>query len=244
MTESHVVAVIPARARDLAPDGAPAMLGPRPLLAYTVEAARAASTVRRVLVSTDAPAVADLARSLGAEVPFLRPAELAAPGVPLAAVLRHAVEWLDAAGSPPDIVVLLEPSHPIRPAGLVDAVVEALGDGDLDSVFAAFEDTHAFWYLDDTGALLPVLQAEDATRGRRRPIYRELTGLVCATRASVVRGGEKIGRRVGIVPVRDFGGLADTQDPAGRRLAERLVAQGVEAAPRAAAQAGAPRSGG
>ena len=234
MKEPNVVAVIPARARDLAPDGVTAMLGARPLLAYTVEAALAARTVGRVLVSTDLPVVADLARSLGAEAPFLRPAELAAPGVSMAAVLRHAVEWLDAAGSAPDIVVLLEPSHPIRPKGLVDAAVVALGDGDLDSVFAAFEDTHAFWYLDDAGSLLPVMQAEDSTRGRRRPLYRELTGLVCATRASVVRGGEKIGRRVGIVPVREFGGLADTQDPAGRRLAERLVAQSVEAAPRAA----------
>lgn len=228
MTTSKVVAVIPARARDLAPDGAPAMLGSRPLLAYTVDAAKAARSVDRVLVSTDDSSVAELARSLGADVPFLRPAELAVPGVPLAAVLRHAVEWLDAAGTSPEIVVLLEPSHPLRPAGLVDAAVGALGDGDLDSVFAAFEDAHAFWYLDDEGALLPVLQGENATRGKHRPLYRELTGLVCATRASVIRCGEKIGRRVGIVPVREFGGLADTQDPAGRRLAERLVVWGVE----------------
>jgi CMP-N-acetylneuraminic acid synthetase len=193
-----------------------------------VDAAKAARSVDRVLVSTDDSSVAELARSLGADVPFLRPAELAVPGVPLAAVLKHAVEWLDAAGTSPEIVVLLEPSHPIRPAGLVDAAVGALGDGDLESVFAAFEDAHAFWYLDDEGSLLPVMQAEDSTRGRRRPLYRELTGLVCATRAAVVRGGEKIGRRVGIVPVREFGGLADTQDPAGRRLAERLVAGGAD----------------
>jgi CMP-N-acetylneuraminic acid synthetase len=226
-TPYKVVAIIPVRQKDLAPQGELLALRGKPLLAYTVEAAQAAHRIDRIIVSTDGAETAELARRLGAEAPFLRPAELAGPQVPLARVLQHALEWLEKEESyRADVVVLLEVSHPIRPAGLIDKVIETLLSSDLDSVFTAYEEHHAFWTIDDYGELRPVLEGHAVTRAERRPLFRELTGLVCASRAEVVRGGQKLGQRVGLVPVRGWIGLIDTQDEAGLMLADRLLAHG------------------
>ncbi len=221
----NVIVIIPVRESDLAPKGEMLQLAGKPLLDYTVEAARAAQTVDRIIVSTDGNSTADLARILGAEVPFIRPAELAASDVPLARVLQHCVRWLDSEeNSHADVVVLLEASHPIRPPGLIDKVVETLLSSDLDSVFTAYEDHHAFWRIDEHGELHPVQGSQEVTRAERRPLFRELTGLVCASRVEVIRNGQKLGHRVGLVPIRDSIGLVDVQDEVGLLLAERLLA--------------------
>jgi len=137
----RAVGIIPVREADILVDGHPRMLGGQPLLAYTVRAGLDAALVDRVVVSTEGRGAADLARALGADVPFLRPAELARPGVTIWQVLRHCVEWLaEQEGDRFDTVVLLETSHPVRPVGLVDRVVEALRSSDCDSVLTAQEE--------------------------------------------------------------------------------------------------------
>src|SRR4029453_18018832 len=142
---SEVLALIPVRGRDLVKSGGMPLLGDRPLMAYTVDAARHARTVGRVVVSTDSEDVQRLALSLGAEAPFLRPAELSAPGTPLEAALRHAVLTLESDGSyRAQIVVRLEISHPFRDVGLIDRVVRTLVEQDLDTVFTEYEDHHNF----------------------------------------------------------------------------------------------------
>lgn len=87
----------------------------RPLIAWTIEAARQSGVCDRVLVSTDDDEIARVARRFGADVPFLRPAALAGDEVLTAPVIRHAVEWLAAQGAPvPDWVFVLEPTAPSR----------------------------------------------------------------------------------------------------------------------------------
>ena len=129
----HVLAVIPARAgskgiprKNLAP------LGGRPLIAWTIAAALAAKSVGRVIVSTDSPEIADAARALGAEVPFLRPAELATDESESLPVLVHAAATADpdgqAAGG-----ALLQPTSPLRTADDIDAAAALAGE-DVDAV--------------------------------------------------------------------------------------------------------------
>jgi hypothetical protein len=121
-------------------------------------------------------------------------------------------------------VVLLEITHPIRPDGLLDRVVETLLESDLDSVFVVREERHSFWMARPDGELRRVgEEAEDAPRHLRAPIYREVSGLACASRAEFVRDGSRLGRRVGVVPIRGLAALVDTHDEHGLWLAQHIV---------------------
>jgi len=239
----RAVGIIPVREADILVGAEPRMLGGKPLLAYTIQAGLDAASIDRVVVSTEGRGAADLARSLGADVPFLRPAELAQPGVTIWQVLSHCVQWLaEHEGDRFDTVVLLETSHPVRPVGFVDRVVEALRSSDCDSVLTAQEERHAFWMQTPSGEIQQVGAAGDATRDGRLPLFREAAGLACASRTSVVFEGRGPGRNVGLVPVRSWFGLIDTQDPFGLLVAETLLSAMAEGAVPAGEQfVGVPR---
>ena len=167
----EVLAVIPVRGRDVESDGSPVMLEGRPLIAFTIEAALKSSTVSRTIVTTDAQSVRDLAIFLGAEAPFLRPAQLAQADVTLDRVLQQCVTWLDENEDySPDLVFCLEVSHPIRPEGLLEQVVEALVSQQLDTVFTVYEERGAFWHVDEYGDLGRVGIADDRPSAMINPI--------------------------------------------------------------------------
>src|SRR5438477_10293856 len=103
-----IVAIIPARGGSKGLPGKNLrLLGGTPLIAHTIAAARRASRVDRVVVSTDDRRIANAARRAGAELPFLRPAELATDTSPTVDAVRHAVEWLERHGQRLDLVVTL-----------------------------------------------------------------------------------------------------------------------------------------
>lgn len=89
-------------------------LAGKPLLHYTIEAARAVAPDSAICVSTDDPAIAQCACEVGLDVPFMRPAELAADNAGTYPVLLHALDFYHAAGYDPDIVILLQPTSPFR----------------------------------------------------------------------------------------------------------------------------------
>ena len=131
-----VLALIPARGgskgiprKNLVP------VGGRPLLEWTVDAARGASEISRVAVSTDDD---EIAAAAGVEV-LRRPAELAADDTPMVDVVRHAVAELA-----PDVVVLLQPTSPLRRHEHVDACVRLLLESGADSVVSVVEVPHRF----------------------------------------------------------------------------------------------------
>jgi len=108
-------------------------LAGRPLIAWTIEATLA-SGLDRVVVSTDSPEIADVARACGAEVPFLRPAELADNTAIAMAVVRHAATWLaDNEGWSADAIAYLQPTSPLRAARHIDAALALLTPA-VDSV--------------------------------------------------------------------------------------------------------------
>jgi N-acylneuraminate cytidylyltransferase len=121
----RVLALVPARGGSKGiPDKNRVRLGGRPLIAWTIEAAGAARTIDRVVVSTDDARLALLASGCGAEVPFLRPKELARDDTPTMPVVMHAIDTLGW----DDVVVLLQPTSPLRTAEDVDACVEIFLD--------------------------------------------------------------------------------------------------------------------
>jgi CMP-N,N'-diacetyllegionaminic acid synthase len=139
----NVLGLIPARGGS---KGIPrknlALLGGRPLIAWTIEAARTTTRLQRVIVSTDDEEIAGVARMAGAEVPFLRPKELASDTAAALPVIRHAVEALDATGWPADAVVYLQPTSPFRGSGAIERAVALLASGTCDTVVSVMAVPH------------------------------------------------------------------------------------------------------
>jgi CMP-N,N'-diacetyllegionaminic acid synthase len=121
----RMIAIIPARGGSKGIPGKNiAMLGGRPLIAWTILAAKAAPGFDRVIVSTDDEEIAAVARDFGAEVPFLRPAEFAGDAAPALGVIKHALSLVKAQdGQPYDAAAYLQPTSPFRTTAQIDAAV-------------------------------------------------------------------------------------------------------------------------
>jgi CMP-N,N'-diacetyllegionaminic acid synthase len=110
----------------------------KPLIAWTIEQALASGLADRVLVSTDSPDIAAVARNFGAEVPFLRPAELATATAGKLPVILHLVEWVEAALGPVSRIIDLDPTSPLRDIADIHACNELL-DEDTGLVITGYE---------------------------------------------------------------------------------------------------------
>jgi len=157
-----VLALIPARGGSKAiPRKNLLKIRGKPLVAYSIEHALASRHVTRTIVSTDDPEIAEVARTWGAEVPFMRPRELAQDLSPDVDAFRHALEWLrDHEGYRCELVVHLRPTGPVRRVELIDRAIETLlarSDADsLRSVSWPTETPYKMWRVVD-GFLEPIL---------------------------------------------------------------------------------------
>lgn len=113
-------------------------LAGKPLIVHTIEQARACRAIDQVYVSTDDPRIADVVRQAGAEVPLLRPAELATAQAPKLPVIRHLVEAVERLGRKVARIVDLDPTSPLREVADIEACL-ALLTPDTDVVITAYE---------------------------------------------------------------------------------------------------------
>jgi CMP-N-acetylneuraminic acid synthetase len=177
-------------------------LGGRPLLAYTADAALAAARLSRVVLSTEDRELAQLGRACGLDVPFLRPAALAADDTPMVAVVRHALETLAAAGDRFDAVCLLQPTVPFREDGEIDACIDRLAGSQADAVVTvapvpAIHNPHWVFVADGEG-FLRISTGDARPIGRRQdlPAAWHRDGSVYVTRREVVlEQASLLGRR-------------------------------------------------
>ena len=155
----------------------------RPLLAWTLAAARTARCLDRVVVSTDSDAIAAVARELGADVPFMRPSELARDDTPGIEPVLHALAQLRGFG----LVVLLQPTSPLRTGPDIDGAVERLIQaGAMSCVSVTEAVNHPYWTYRMTGegTLAPFidLPPESALRRQDLPRAFALNGAVYVAR--------------------------------------------------------------
>ncbi|MBI3075983.1 MAG: acylneuraminate cytidylyltransferase family protein [Deltaproteobacteria bacterium] len=164
----RVLGVIPARggSREVRRKNLRALAG-RPLVAYVIDAAHGARSLDRVIVSTEDDEIAEVARALGAEVPFVRPAALARDEVSLIPVVRHAMEFADAQGFRADILVSIQPTSPLLTGGDIDRAVGLLMETGCDSVMAVVRIQQGHPYR--------ALRVED---GQVRWLFPEAEGLL------------------------------------------------------------------
>jgi CMP-N,N'-diacetyllegionaminic acid synthase len=141
-----VLALVPARggSKGIAGKNVRPFLG-RPLIEWSLDAARASGIFDRTVVSTDDEETASIARAAGADVPFVRPQELAGDETPTAPVVRHALDWLrENDGWSPDVVFVLEPTAPGRTAADLTGALDLLLSAGADSVASVSRVPHHF----------------------------------------------------------------------------------------------------
>ncbi len=190
------LALIPARGGSKGiPGKNTAIVGGRALISWTIQAARDSGAIERVIVSTDSEEIANVARQHDAEVPFLRPAELATDEASSAAVVLHALEWLASnEGYRPDVVVLLQCTSPLRTTEDIDAacaLLEQTGAASVVSVTATPH--HPYWTrrIDEHGRLADFMETgERCTRRQHLPPAYVINGAIYAARRDeVIRHG-------------------------------------------------------
>ena len=207
----EVVAVVPARGGS---KGLPRknirQLGGHPLIGYSVAAARAARRVSRTICSTDDAEIADAAKRYGAEVPFMRPAELASDLTPDLGVFDHLLQWLMTnEGWCPEILVQLRPTSPVRPSVLIDEAIDLLMSNPeataVRTVCRAPCNPYKMWRLPDddpTGQfMLPLIELAEVDEPYNQPRQHLptawwQTGTIDVVRSSAVLGGSMTGPNV------------------------------------------------
>ena len=196
----NTLGLVPARAGSKGvPDKNIRPLAGRPLLEYTARAASESGVLDRVVLSTDSPRIAEAGRRAGLEVPFTRPAALAEDDTPMLPVVQHAVDALIAAGWTADVIVLLQPTSPLRrPSHIRDAVALLHRTG-ADSVVSVVElPRHLspdYVMRIDQGVLRPFLpEGEGVTRRQdARPAYSRDGTVYVFRRATLERFGNIYG---------------------------------------------------
>lgn len=194
MRTPRVLALIPARGgskglpgKNLRP------LAGKPLVAWSIEQALAAPEIAKVVVSTDDPAIADVARRFGASVPFLRPAELSGDEAPTAGAVLHALDWLSAHGEEFDAILLLEPTSPLRAPGDLGRAIRLLADGwdRADSVVSIGEIHVESPFIAKTvtaeGFVAPLLPPSGASRRQDLPTAYFPYGVAYLTKVAAFR---------------------------------------------------------
>ena len=112
----------------------------KPLIAWTIAAALGSRKLSRLLVTTDDAEIAEVARAQGAEVPFLRPAELARDESPVIEAVEHALRWVETSdGALPEYVLLLQPTSPLRTTADIDGAIDLAYLRNADAVLSVCE---------------------------------------------------------------------------------------------------------
>lgn len=215
-----VLAVIPVSGLDPEFRRRTPMLGGRPLTDYTFEAALAAKSLARVVLSTDSAKIAKAGRAAGVDVPFVRSER--SRRLPMAQVLMHAVDFVEKRDRSfrADWIVRLQVTFPFREPGFIDSAVRTVLAQDLDSAFIALPEYDTFWLLRPDGTPERITTDTRLPRARRRPIYRELGGLFSMVHRSVLEQGTMHGERLGIIPTEAIISAIDLHATHGEQLAE------------------------
>lgn len=176
-------------------------LGGKPLIGYTVEAARA-SKLTRTILSTDDVEIAEVGRNFGLEVPFMRPKELAQDRSTSIEAVQHALGKLEEdEGIAYDYVMILQPTSPFRSAEDIDACIDLAIEKDADSVMSMVEledfSPKKLKYINDDGLIVPCIEEEGKTSGQRqeaRPVFKR-NAAVYLTKVTHIKNGDLFGER-------------------------------------------------
>ncbi|MEY8214500.1 MAG: acylneuraminate cytidylyltransferase family protein [Colwellia sp.] len=171
-----MLAIIPARGGSKGLPGKNIKpLHGKPMIAYTIEAALKASSIDRVIVSTDCEEIAKLSLEYGAEVPFIRPAVLASDKSLAIDTYLHTIDWVfESTGKKVEELAVLLPTCPLRCASDIDAAYELFDKNDVNSVVSYTEEHHPLhWhkYLNEKQQFINIFSDRLLNRQAERVSY-------------------------------------------------------------------------
>ena len=192
MKTPTILGIIPARGGS---KGIPRknirLLGDKPLLAWTVQTALQSAVLDRLILTTEDEEIAEVGRTCGCEVLFLRPQELATDETPGIEPVLHAINWLEAhEGYVPEFVMLLQPTSPFRTSEQMKQTVKQISTSNFDSLVSVVEPKHPpqWMFVKDTDkALKPLLSSERPVRRQDSPESFALNGAIYITRTTVLK---------------------------------------------------------
>jgi CMP-N,N'-diacetyllegionaminic acid synthase len=193
----EILALIPARGGSKSvPRKNIIKLHGKPMIAWAIEHAIASQFITRVIVTTDDEEIAEIAREYGAEVPFLRPADISGDYSVDVEFHSHALKWLkENENYIPEMVVNLRPTPPSRLPETIDMAIEKFAKhkeaDSLRSVHLSSETPFKMWFLDESGymksiASLPNLSEPYNQPRQKLPLVYWQDGYIDITRPSVI----------------------------------------------------------
>ena len=214
-----ILAVIPARGGS---KGIPRknikIVGGKPLIAWSIKAAKNCSLIDRVVVSTDSQEIADIAKTYGAEV-IMRPAEIAQDKTPMDPVIEHVVSALEENGYSPDAVMLLQPTSPLRTASHLDGAIQVFLNGNFDSLISIFRIYNNRHEIDKNNLLTPTF-TKSKNRNERPPAIFE-NGAIYISTAPLIKEGRIRGDRIGYYEMDQYSSV-DIDEPRDLVVAEQM----------------------
>lgn len=180
---TYRIALIPARGGSKRlPDKNIKVLNGKPLIAWTILAAKESSLFDEVIVSTDSENIASIAKKYGANVPFIRPQSLSDDTATTAEVVRHAVDFIQQAGKVSvDTVCLLQPTSPLRTATHIKEAFYLYEEKKAKSVISVCKVEHSIQLcnkLNDTLSMEGFIKQENNRRSQDHPVYYRLNGAI------------------------------------------------------------------
>jgi CMP-N,N'-diacetyllegionaminic acid synthase len=167
-----ILALIPARGGSKRLPGKNIRpLGGKPLIAWSIDVARGISEICDILVSTDDPVIADIARDVGGLVPWLRPSELASDTASSVDVALHALDWYEEANGKVDGLLLLQPTSPFRSRNTITRGIELFRTHQQRTVLGVSPaHSHPLWCFKIEGMALRPYTGQAATSLRSQDL--------------------------------------------------------------------------
>ena len=199
-----VVVIIPARSGSKSlPKKNILPLNGKPLLCYSVSYALKSNLVNKVIVSTDSEEFAEIAKNCGADVPFLRPAKISMDNTRDYPFMRHALDYLDSVGDVYDIYILLRPTSPLRPEGLIEKSIDILNKNpsatSVRAVARAKEHPYRVLGINEDGSISSMISdIEEPYNFPRQelPEAYSMTGDIEAARRETLLSGSVSGNKI------------------------------------------------
>jgi hypothetical protein len=219
----NVTAVIPIRYADCFTDeGAPRMqLAGHALWEITLRQACESRSLGRVVVAYDDERFLDHLEAWRSRImTCARPPDLSSDNATTLDVLAFAADWLAEQKLNVDYLMLLEITHPLRPKGIIDDLVESAGVQNADSLITCYPVHYNFWRRDGSGSMGRI---SGTGENAEVSLYEELTGICSLFRPRCLATDNPFGEQVDIVPIDRFWATVDVRDEDGCWLAEQYL---------------------
>jgi CMP-N,N'-diacetyllegionaminic acid synthase len=201
-----ILAIIPARGGSKGVPGKNIkLLGDKPLIGYSIEQAIASNSFSKIIVSTDDEAIAKIAIEFGAEVPFIRPSELANDTASSIEVVQHAVDFLASKNELFDAICLLQPTSPFREKGFIDKAIALFSSANSDALVSVLQVPHEYnphWVFEaDENGVLQIATGEKEIIKRRQDLPKSFfrDGAIYLTKIESINKGTFYGKQLSYI---------------------------------------------